>query len=127
MLNKIIQKKNLILSVYAAVLLAMLVVTLIFGNSEDQLGIVIISLILPFIIYGFARLMYKVVSLNSSPKAMSFFCCFFLAAGFIGTIMGLVFFISAFPNGLSPALGACGGLIMATLDFSKKNMDVEDK
>ena len=71
--------------------------------------------------------MFKVVSINASVKITSFFCYFFLVGGFIGTIIALTNFIGEFPNGLSPALGACGGLIMATLDFSKKNLDTEDK
>lgn len=127
MLNKIVQKKNLILIIYSAVLLALLLVTLVFGNSEDKLRILIISLIIPFIIYGFARLMFKVVSINASVKTTSFFCYFFLVGGFIGTIIALTNFIGEFPNGLSPALGACGGLIISALDFAKKNMNIEDK
>ena len=65
MLNKLIKKKNLILIFYAFVLVTFLILTLIFGNSEDKFEILIGSLILPFVIYGFLRLMYKIVNINS--------------------------------------------------------------
>lgn len=121
MLNKLIQKKNLILIIYAVVLLAFWVVALIFGNREDKVMVLVLSLIIPFVIYGFVRLMYKIVSINASLKVMRFFYYFFLMGGSLGTIMMFVEFISGFPNGLSPTLGACGALILVTLDSSKKS------
>ena len=121
MLNKIIRKKNLILIIYAIVLLAFWVVALMFGNRDDKVMVLVLSLIIPFVIYGFLRLMYKIVSINASLKVMCFFYCFFLVGGSLGTIMMFVEFISEFPNGLSPTLSACGALIIATLDSAKKN------
>ena len=121
MLNKLIQKKNLILIIYAVVLLAFWTVALIFGNGEDKIMVLVLSLIIPFVIYGFVRLMYKVVSINASLKIMCFFYYFFLIGGLLGTIMMFAEFISGFPNGLSPTLGACGALIIATLDSAKKS------
>ena len=127
MINKLIQKKNLILITYAAVLLVFWILALIFGNNEDKLKILLLSLIIPFVMYGFMRLAYKVVSINASPKAMRFFCYFFLVGGLLGTVMMLVEFISGFPNGLSPTLGACGAMIIATLDSAKKTFENTDK
>ena len=102
MLNKLIQKKNLILIIYTAFLLAFWTLALIFGNGEDKLMVLILSLVIPFVIYGFVRLMYKVVSINASFKAMCFFYYFFLVGGLLGTVMMLFEFIGGFPNGLSP-------------------------
>jgi len=127
MLNKIIQKKNLILIIYAVILLAFWTVALIFGNAEDKVMVLILSLVIPFVIYGFVRLMYKVVSINASFKIMCFFYYFFLIGGSLGTVMMFVEFIGGFPNGLSPTLGACGALIIATLDSAKKNIETESK
>ena len=121
MLNKLIQKKNLILIIYAVVLLAFWTVALIFGNGEDKVMVLVLSLIIPFVIYSFVRLMYKVVSINASLKIMCFFYYFFLIGGLLGTIMMFAEFISGFPNGLSPTLGTCGALIIATLDSAKKS------
>ncbi len=78
MLNKLIQKKNLILIVYAAVLLVFCILALIFDNREDKLMDIILSLIIPFVMYGLVRLMYKVVSINASLKSMRFGYYFFL-------------------------------------------------
>ena len=123
MLNKLIQKKNLILIIYAVVLLTFWTAALIFGNGEDKVMVLVLSLIIPFVIYSFVRLMYKVVSINASLKIMCFFYYFFLIGGSLGTIMMFAEFISGFPNGLSPTLGACGALIIATLDSAKKSFN----
>ena len=72
MINKIIQKKNLILIVYAIVLLALWTVALIFGNREDKVMVLILSLIIPFVVYGFVRLMYRGLSINASFKKCAF-------------------------------------------------------
>ena len=125
MLNKIIQKKNMILIIYAVIFLAFWTVALIFGNAKDKVMVLILSLIIPFVIYGFVRLMYKVVSINASFKIMCFFYYFFLICGMLGTVMMFVEFVAGFPNGLSPTLGACGALIIATLDSAKKNIEIE--
>ena len=127
MIQKLITRKNLMLIIYAAVLLVSWILALIFGNREDKLMVLILSLIIPLVVYGFVRLMYKVVHINASPKMMSFFYYFFLVGGLIGTVMMLVEFIGGFPNGLSPALGACGAMIIATLDSAKKTFESADK
>ena len=116
MLNKLIQKKNIILIVCTAILLVLWTLTLIFGNGEDKVKVLILSLILPFVIYGFVRLMYKIVSINASSNTMRFFFWFFIIVGTIGAIVMIVGFVTDFPNGLSLTLGACEGLIIATLD-----------
>ena len=127
MLNKVIQKKNLILIIYAIVLLVFWTLALIFGNAENKVMVLVLSLIIPFVIYGFVRLMYKIVSINASLKVMCFFYFFFLVGGLLGTFMMFVEFITGFPNGLSPTLGACGALIIATLDSAKKTIEFESK
>ena len=127
MINKLIQKKNLILIIYAAVLLVLWILALIFGNREDKTMVLILSLVIPFVIYGFVRLMYKVVGINASFKAMRFFYYFFLVGGLLGTVMMLIEFINGFPNGLFPTLGACGAMIIATLDSAKKTFENADE
>ena len=127
MIQKLITRKNLMLIICAAVLLVSWILALIFGNREDKLMVLIFSLIIPLVVYGFVRLMYKVVHINASPKVMSFFYYFFLACGLLGTVMMLVEFIGGFPNGLSPTLGACGAMIIATLDSAKKTIEFESK
>ncbi|MBE6792655.1 MAG: hypothetical protein E7534_04050 [Ruminococcaceae bacterium] len=127
MLKKLVAKKSLILIIYAVVLLAFWTVALIAGNAEDKVMVLMLSLVIPIAIYGFARLMYKVVSIRASFKIMSFFYYFFLIGGLLGTAMMFIEFIGGFPNGLSPTLGACGALIVATLDSAKKNIESESK
>lgn len=127
MLNKLIQKKNIILIILAIILLVLWALTLLFGNGEDKIMVLILSLVLPFIIYGFVRLMFKIVNINASFKVMRFFLWFFLIVGTLGTIIMIVEYITGFPNGLSPTLGACSGLIIAVLDEIKKSIEIEGK
>ena len=122
MLNKLIQKRDLILIVSAAILIAACIITLILSSREDKLQVLVLSLILPFVIYGFIRFTYLIVSKNASLKTMTFFYCFFLIVASFGTISMLISFIGAFPNGLSPTLGACGAIIVGTLDSAKKSI-----
>ena len=68
----------------------------------------------------------RVVSINASLKTMCFFYYFFLIGGSLGTVMMFVEFVAGFPNGLSPTLGACGALIIATLDNAKKSFENKD-
>jgi hypothetical protein len=124
MLNKLIEKKNLMLIIYVAFLLVFWTLALIFGNREDKLMVLLLFLVSPFAMYALIRLMYKIVSRNYSLKTLCFFYCIFLAVGLLGTVMMIVEFIGGFPNGLSPTLGACGALIIATLDSAKENIGI---
>ncbi len=127
MLKKLIQKKKLILIVFAAVLLVLWTVTLIFGNAESKTVIPVLSLIIPFVTYGFMRLMFKVVRINAPLKYMKFIVRFFLIAVTLGLIMMLVEFAAGFPNGFSPTLSACMGVIIGALDEEKKNIQIESE
>ena len=93
MLNKLIQKKNIILIACAVILLTLWTLTLIFGNGEDKTLVLVLSLILPFVVYGFVRLMYKMMNVCGSPKAMRIFFGFFLIMGTYSMIMMLVEYI----------------------------------
>ena len=125
MLNKFIQRKRIVLLIFTAVLLILWTLTLIFGNGEDKVMVLVLSLVLPFVMYGFVRLMYKVIELNASPNVMLFFFCFFLIGGSLSVLMDVIRYIAYFPNGLSPVLGAEAGAVIATLDHAKKNMKPE--
>ena len=127
MLNKLVQKKNVVLIVCAAVLLILWTLTLIFGNGEDKIMVLVLSLVLPFVIYGFVKLMFKIVRVNAPLKFIKFGIYFFLIIGVLSVAMDIVYFIAGFPNGLSPTLTACLGLIIAVLDEAKKNTELESK
>lgn len=127
MLNKFVQKKKLFLLVCAAVLLILWTLTLIFGNGEDKTMVLVLSLIMPFFVYGLVRLMFKIVRINAPLKFLKFGTYFFFIFGVFGVLMDVMYFITEFPNGLSPVLTAHFGIIIATLDEAKKNIDIEGK
>ena len=127
MLNKLTQKKNIILIVCAAVLLILWTLTLIFGNGEDKITVLVLSLVLPLVIYGFIRLAFKVVRIHAPLKFIRFATYFFLIFGALGAVLDAISFIIGFPNGLSPTLGACFALVIAMLDEAKKTIATESK
>ncbi len=127
MLKKLVKNK-IVLFVFLSVLwLELWVLTLIFGNGEDKVIVLVLSAVLPLITYGFARLIFKIVRINASLKHMRVFAYFFLFMGAISMVTMIVEFVLGFPNGLSPTLSACIGLIMATLDDAKKDFETGHK
>ena len=64
----------------------------------------------------------KIIERAYAPlNFIKFRICFFLIMGALGVAMDIIHFITGFPNGLSPTLAACLGLIIAVLDEAKKN------
>lgn len=116
MLKMIADKKNLIKLVLAGILLVLWVLYLIFGSSEQKTMFLVLTPVLAAVIYGFVRLLFKPIGKNASPKIMAVFVGFYLIVGTLGFLMMTVEFVSAFPNGFSPTLGACAGLVSAALD-----------
>ena len=127
MLTRLIEKRNVILIVYVVISLVLWSLTMIFGNREDKILVLVLSLIVPALSYGLVRLMYKIVGINSSFKIMHFFFWFFLIMGIFSFVMMIVEYVGGFPNGLSPILGIWGVLIVATLDAAKKSIQTENK
>jgi len=120
MFNKIIQKRKMLMAVLAAIFLVLWTLTMVCGNAENKEKILVLSLVLPAVVYGFVSLLYRLVKSNASQRLMRVFFWVFLIAGTLGTIVMITEFIVGFPNGLSPTLGALGGLIMATIHNAAK-------
>lgn len=120
MLEKFVHKRKLISLVFLGALLMFWLLYWIFGSGEDKNMLLILTPILPIIIYGFARFMFKIVRINAPMKFITFGVWFFFIMGALGIILNLIGFIKGFPNGLSPTLGACMGLIVAVLAEAKK-------
>ncbi|MBQ9783749.1 MAG: hypothetical protein IJW44_04445 [Clostridia bacterium] len=120
MLEKFVRIKWILACIGGGVLFALWLLLWIFGNREDKILVLVLTPILPFVIYGFMRLMFLVVGLNASVRVMRFFCYFFLIGGLLGIGMMVVEYVRGFPNGLSPTLGGCLGMIVAVLDEARK-------
>ena len=127
MLKKMVEKTNLITFIFAGVLSVLWLLYLILGSGEDKIKILVLTPVLPFILYGFVRLIFKVVRMNAPLKAILFFVYFFLIVGTLGILMMSVEFISGFPNALSPTLGGSMGLIVAVLAEAKKSIEKSEK
>lgn len=120
MIYKLARWKNLILIICIALSLVLWTLALIFGNRGDKITVLVLSSILPFVIYGAVRLMFKVIRIAAPLKFICFLLYFFVAMGTLGIAMSVFDFISSFPNGLSPTLTACSGIIVATLDEASR-------
>lgn len=70
-MTKIFEKRNLILIIGAIIVLIPWVLYLILGNGEDKLLMLVLSLVLPLIIYGFIRLLGKIVRTHPHPLSKS--------------------------------------------------------
>ncbi len=122
MQNKLIKNKNIILIVFIIVFFVPWTLTLIFSNGADKVELLILSLIMPLVVYGFMRLNYKIMKSNASDKIMRIFYYFFLINGALILISMIVEFIKRFPNGFTIAFGVCQAVIIATIDDAKKNI-----
>ena len=71
--------------------------------------------------------MFKIVRITAPLKFIKFLIYFFLIMGTFSLVMDVFYVITGFPNGLSPTLTSCLGLIIAVLDEAKKNIDIEGK
>lgn len=122
MFGKLIEKRRMFFIVLVAVLMIPWTVTLIFASGADKVKILILSLVLPIVIYGFMRLLFGAVAVNAPQKFIKFMLLFFIIAGILCVCVGIVYFITDFPNGLSPSFASCLGMIQAALDEAKKRL-----
>ena len=122
MLLNLIQKKKLILAILSSILLLSVILTLVFGKGEDKAMVLVLSLILPLVFYGFLRFLVKIIRINASLKVITYFIYFFLGACTLLFVSDFVQFITAFPNGLNPSMGAMIGVIAACLNEAEKNV-----
>ncbi len=109
-----------------AILLVLLGISLIFGDAEDKATLLVSSLVIPIVVYGFMRLMFKVCRINAPLKYMKLMVRFFLIAAILGLAVMLVGFVTGFPNGLSLALPASMAVIIAALDEEEKNNQTQN-
>lgn len=122
MLLNLIQKKKLILAILSSILLLCVILTLVLGKGEDKAMVLVLSLILPLVVYGFLRFLFKIIRINASLKVITYFIYFFLGACTLLFVSDFVQFITAFPNGLNPSMGAMIGVIAACLNEAEKNV-----
>lgn len=115
MLKKLYRKRKLIALILAAMLLFAWLTYLIFGNEGNKLTNLILTPILPFLVYIFMRLVFKVIRTTASPGILEMFLRFFFIVGSLGALIMTIGFILSFPNSLSPSLGGCMGMIIAAI------------
>ncbi len=125
MLEKLAKKRKPIAIIYGAVLLALLLLEIIFGNPDEKITIVVATVIgLPLFYFGI-KFGFKIVRINASPKIMHFGSCFFLIVSAIGIVASVPNYIRYFPNGFSPLVSCVMGVWLGILADVKKH--IEDK
>ncbi len=123
-MTKIFEKRNLIMIIGAIIALIPLVLYLILSSGEDKILMLVLSLVLPLIIYGFIRLLGKIVRPHAPTSALKIGAYFFMIVGAIGALLSLGAFVTEFPGGFSPGITVCFALALAALDEAKKTETV---
>lgn len=123
MLETLAKKRKPIAIIYGAVVLALLLLEIIFGNPDDKITIIVATVIgLPFFYFGI-KFGFKIVRINASPKFMRFASCFFLIGSIIGIIVSVPNYICYFPNGFSPLVSCVMGTWLGILSDVAKHTE----
>ncbi len=125
MLEKLAQKRKPIAIIYGAVVLALLLLEIIFGNPDEKITIIVVTVIgLPLFYFGI-KFGFKIVRINASPKIMRFGSWFFLIVSVIGIVVSVPNYIRYFPNGFSPLVSCVMGVWLGILTDVEKH--IKDK
>ena len=125
MLEKLAQKRKPIAIIYGAVVLALLLLEIIFGNPDEKITIIVVTVIgLPLFYFGI-KFGFKIVRINASPKIMRFGSWFFLIVSVIGIVVSVPNYILYFPNGFSPLVSCVMGVWLGILTDVEKH--IKDK
>ena len=123
MLETLAKKRKPIAIIYGAVVLALLLLEIIFGNPDDKITIIVATVIgLPFFYFGI-KFGFKIVKINASPKFMRFASCFFLIGSIIGIIVSVPNYICYFPSGFSPLVSCVMGTWLGILSDVAKHTE----
>lgn len=123
-MDRFFEKRNLILIIGAIITLIPWGLYLILGRGEDKILMLVLSLVLPLIIYGFVRLLFGIIRPHAPASALKIGTYFFMIVGAIGALLSLGAFITEIPNGFSPGITVCFALALAALDEAKKTETV---
>ena len=125
MIGRLVQKKKLFLAICVLVFLALWVLTLLFATRGDKTILLVLSLVIPFVVYGCLRLSFVICRKIYSLSFMKFMVRFVFVMGLL--VMALMFFdfIRSYPNGIAGATGAYIGFFAAALGEEKKNIEAE--
>ncbi len=120
MLNKLSKHNKLITCILASAFLVLFLLTLIFTKADGKLRFLVLSLVIPVVVYVFMRLAYKVVFAYATYELARIFIWFFIIGGTIMTVSDTLKCIIDFPNDLSFTLGASMAVIIASLGEAKQ-------
>ena len=125
MIGRLVQKKKLFLAICVLVFLALWVLTLLFATRGDKTILLVLSLVIPFVVYGCLRLSFVICRKIYSLSFMKFMVRFVFVMGLL--VMALMFFdfIRSYPNGIAGATGAYIGFFAVALSEEKKNIEAE--
>ncbi len=121
MFGKLARSKNIILIIFAVVWAVTFALALFFDSRENKTVVLVLSVVGPLIIYGFIKLMFKIMRKVAYPQYVKVIVRLILAVAIIGVVIMLINFIIGFPNALSPSLPMGMATVIAMLEEEKKN------
>ena len=127
LLQRLVQKRRLILIAVFAIFLTLWTLSLIFADYEDKVFDLIFFWVVFVLVFLFMKCNWRLIGIYGRLKFMIFGEYFFFFSGVILLITNIRWFISDFPNGLNPIYGSVLGMIVGALDNMKKANDKLEK
>jgi len=124
LIDALAAKSWIIISVEALLFASAWTLFLIFGNTPDKVVLLILSIFVTAVTFGFVRLLLFIFIKNPMvpSKYIDFISLFFITVSIIVTVAFTVDFIKYFPNGFYLGTGALLGMISAVLLANKKRI-----
>ena len=126
MLKELIKKREPIFRIWMILVIVMGAISFVYGDIEARGSTLMASVIVPFVAYGFVRLVFKIVLGDKHLKTVSLFAWFFIIVCTLGVLTSFVGFVVDFPNSFSPANTVEIGIVMGVLDSMKKRFEKEE-
>lgn len=124
-MEKLLPLRKIILLAGIVWTAALLALYLILGESPEKVTLLVVTLVCPALVYGFIRLDFLIVRKNASDTIMTIASYFFICAGVIALVMGLLPVITDFPDGYSPLFPVGVALIVGVLDDRHKHPPIQ--
>lgn len=104
MIDVIVGKSFLIVCIFSAIIVLLWGAFFIFGESEDKVRISVMSVLIPVIVYVFARLGFRMIIRNpiTPSKYVDILFVFLTACFTLGFLMPVMTYFFDFPNMFSP-------------------------
>ncbi|MGM9683014.1 MAG: hypothetical protein ACI3XQ_05385 [Eubacteriales bacterium] len=108
-LRKVLFVIGVVLTVITSILF------LILGNPAQKVSTILATFIAIPLVYLFIRFMFYILGKKATNKMLTAFLWFFMIAGIVLILMGLINFFASFPSNTTPLISAGFTLVVSVL------------